>query len=135
MNYYKISKDLWSCIKKFATLEDAQAFADTLPDQPYQVEFYAPYVPISIQERLQMDMQFGQELVFVFVEDNRIMGTTQEQNDAILVKFRDILAFAQTGAIESINTHLPNIPVDEVFTQERKDKYMAMVTDYLAQFN
>jgi len=31
--------------------------------------------------------------------------------------------------------HLPNIPVDEVFTQERKDKYIQMVTDYLAQFN
>ena len=134
MNYYKISKDLWSCIKKFESLEDAQAFADSL-GEGYTAEFYAPYTPPTIQERLQMDMQFGQDLVFVFVEDNRIMGTTQEQNDAILVKFRDILAFAQTGAVESINAHLPNIPVDEVFTQERKDKYMAMVTDYLAQFN
>ena len=133
MDYYKISKDFWSAIKKFASLEDAQAFADSL-GEGYTAEFYAPYTPPTIQERLQMDMSFGQELVFVFVEDNRIMGTTQEQNDAILVKFRDILAFAQTGAIESINTHLPNIPVDEVFTQERKDKYIAMVTDYLAQF-
>lgn len=133
MNYYKIFKDLWSCVKKFATLEDAQAFADSL-GEGYTAEYYAPYTPPSIQERLQMDMSFGQDLVFVFVEDNRIMGTTQEQNDAILVKFRDILAFAQTGAIESINIHLPNIPVDEVFTQERKDKYTAMVTDYLAQF-
>ena len=133
MNYYKIFKDLWSCVKKFASLEDAQAFADSL-GEGYTAEFYAPYTPPTIQERLQMDMQFGQDLVFVFVEDNRIMGTTQEQNDAILVKFRDILAFAQTGAIESINAHLPTIPIDEVFTQERKDKYMAMVTDYLAQF-
>ena len=134
MNYYRISKDFWSCIKKFENLEAAQALADSL-GEGYTAEYYAPYTPPTIQERLKMDIQFGQDLVFVFVEDNRIMGTTQEQNDAILVKFRDILAFAQTGAIESINTHLPNIPVDEVFTQERKDKYMAMVTDYLAQFN
>ena len=134
MDYYKISKDYWSVTKLFPTLEDAQAFSNTLPDPPYEVEFFSTYTAPTIQERLQMDMSFGQDLVFVFVEDNRIMGTTQEQNDAILVKFRDILAFAQTGAIESINTHLPNIPVDEVFTQERKDKYMAMVTDYLAQF-
>jgi len=133
MNLYKISKDYWEVVKKFATLEDAQAFADSL-GEGYTAEFYAPYTSPTIQERLQMDMSFGQDLVFVFVEDNRIMGTTQEQNDAILVKFRDILAFAQTGAIESINTHLPNIPIDEVFTQERKDKYIAMVTDYLAQF-
>ena len=133
MDYYKISKDLWSTIQKFATLENAQAFADSL-GEGYMAEYYAPYTPPTIQERLQMDMQFGQDLVFVFVEDNRIMGTTQEQNDAILVKFRDILAFAQTGAIESINTHLPNIAVDEVFTQERKDKYIGMVTAYLSQF-
>jgi len=135
MNYYKIYKENFELVNLYESLEAAQAVADSLPDQPYQVEFYAPYVPMTIQERLNLDMSFGQDLVFVFVEDNRIMGTTQEQNDAILVKFRDILAFAQTGPIESINTHLPNIPVDEVFTQEGKDKYMAMVTDYLAQFN
>jgi len=134
MNLYKISKDLWSCIKKFESLDAAQTFADSL-GEGYTAEYYAPYTPPTLQERLSMDMEFGQQLVYVFVEDNRIMGTTQEQNDAILVKFRDILAFAQTGAIESINVHLPNIPVDEVFTQERKDKYIQMVTDYLAQFN
>ena len=134
MNYYEISKDYWSTIQKFATLQDAQTFANNL-GTGYNVQYVKPYNPPTIQERLQMDMSFGQDLVFVFVEDNRIMSTTQEQNDAILVKFRDILAFAQTGAIESINTHLPNIPIDEVFTQERKDKYIAMVTSYLAQFN
>ena len=134
MNYYKIFKDLFSCVKKFESLDAAQDFADSL-GEGYTAEYYAPYTPPTLQERLSMDMEFGQQLVYVFVEDNRIMGTTQEQNDAILVKFRDILAFAQTGAIESINVHLPNIPVDEVFTQERKDKYIQMVTDYLAQFN
>ena len=134
MNYYKIFKDYWEVIKKFESLDAAQTFADSL-GEGYTAEYYAPYTPPTLQERLSMDMEFGQQLVYVFVEDNRIMGTTQEQNDAILVKFRDILAFAQTGAIESINVHLPNIPVDEVFTQERKDKYIQMVTDYLAQFN
>lgn len=134
MNYYKISKDFWAVTKLFATIEDAQAFSDTLPNPPYEVELFSTYTAPTLQERLQMDMQFGQELVFSFVEDNRIMGTTQEQNDAILVKFRDILAFAQTGAINSINVHLPNITTDVVFTQERKDKYIQMVTDYLSQF-
>ena len=134
MDLYKILKNYWSVTKKFESLDAAQTFADSL-GEGYTAEYYAPYTPPTLQERLTMDMQFGQDLVFVFVEDNRIMGTTQEQNDAILVKFRDILAFAQTGAIESINVHLPSIPTDEVFTQERKDKYIQMVTDYLAQFN
>jgi hypothetical protein len=133
MNYYKIFKDLFSCVKKFESLDAAQAFADSL-GEGYTAEYYAPYTPPTLQERLTMDLQFGQDLVYVFVEDNRIMDITPAQSEAVLVKFRDILAFAQTGAITSINTYLPAIPVDEVFTQERKDKYMQMITDYLAQF-
>ena len=133
MNYYEISKDYWSTIQKFATLQDAQTFADSL-GEGYTAEYYAPYTPMTIQERLNLDMSFGQELVYVFVEDNRIMDITSAQSEAVLQKFRDILAFAQTGAITSIATYLPAIPVDEVFTQERKDKYIQMITDYLAQF-
>jgi hypothetical protein len=130
MNYYKIYKNLYSVIKKFASLEDAQAFADTLGED-YIAEFYAPYTAPTIQEKLQMDMQFGQDLVFVFVEDNRTMNITPEQSEAVLIKFRDILAFAQTGAITSIQTYLPAITTDDVFTQERKDKYMNMINQYL----
>ena len=133
MNYYKIIKGLYSVIKRFDTLEEAQAFADTLGDG-YTAEFYAPYVPITLQERLNSDLQFGQQLIYVFVEDNRIMEITSEQSEQVLVKFRDILAFAQTGAVTSIQTYLPLIPVDDVFTQERKDKYIQMISDYLAQF-
>ena len=79
-------------------------------------------------------MSFGSELINVFVYDNRVMEITTEQSEAVLVKFRDILAFAQTGAITSIQTYLPLIPIDEVFTQERKDKYIQMIDGYLAQF-
>ena len=133
MNYYKIYKDLWSTIQKFESLDAAQTFADSL-GEGYIAEYYAPYTPPTIQERLTMDLQFGQDLVYVFVEDNRIMDITPAQSEAVLQKFRDILAFAQTGAITSINTYLPAIPVDEVFTQERKDKYIEMITNYLNQF-
>mgnify|MGYP003671477672 CR=1 FL=1 len=53
MNYYKIIKGLYSVIKRFDTLEEAQAFAETLGDG-YTAEFYAPYVPITLQERLKI---------------------------------------------------------------------------------
>lgn len=134
MDYYKIYKDQWSLIKQFASLEDAQAFADTL-GTGYTAEFYKAYTPPTIQQRLDMDLDFGSHLVYIFVEDNRVMDITAEQSEAVLVKFRDILAFAQTGAITSIQTYLPLIPTDDVFTQQRKDKYVQMITDYLAQFN
>ena len=133
MNYYKITKDNWSVVKRFDTLEEAQTFADSL-GEGYTVEYIGPYIPPTVAERLDMDMNFCQDLITTFVYDNREIGTTQEQNDALMAKFQTILAFAQVGAVESINAHLPTIPTDEVFTQERKDKYMQMITQYLAQF-
>ena len=75
MDYYKIYKDQWSLIKQFATLEDAQAFADTL-GTGYIAEFYKAYTAPTIQERLIMDLEFGSSLIYVFVEDNRIMDIT-----------------------------------------------------------
>jgi len=134
MDYYKIYKDQWSLVKQFANLDDAQAFADTL-GVGYTAEFYKAYTPPTIQQRLDMDMDFGSHIIYIFVEDNRVMDITPEQSEAVLVKFRDILAFAQTGAITSIQNYLPLIPTDDVFTQERKDKYITMINEYLAQFN
>tara|TARA_R100001460_G_scaffold108066_1_gene158147 strand:+ start:4429 stop:4833 length:405 start_codon:yes stop_codon:yes gene_type:complete len=134
MNYYKISKDNWSCTKEFATLEDAQAFADSL-GEGYTVEYLAPVPEITIEERYMMDKQFCDELISTFVLDNRNIGTTSEQNDALMSKFQLVLGFAQVGAVLDINAHLPSIPTDDVYTQERKDKYMQMITQYLSQFN
>jgi len=134
MNYYKISKDLWSVTEKYNTIEEAQAFADSLPNGPYTVEYIGPYTPVSVAERLTMDMDFCQELINTFVYDNREMGTTQAQNDALMTKFQTILSFAQVGGVLSIEAHLPTIQTDEVFTQERKDKYIQTISDYLSQF-
>lgn len=133
MDYYKIYKAGFSIIKQFESLQDAQTFADGL-GVGYTAEFYKPYMPPTIQQRLEKDLNFGDYLIFVFVEDNRIMDITPEQSEAVLVKFRDILAFAQTGAITSIQNYLPLITTGDVFTQQRKDKYILLINDYLAQY-
>jgi len=133
MDYYKISKDYWNVVKKFSSLQDAQIFADSL-GEGYTAEFYAPYIPPTIEEKTHMNMTFGSELVTLFINDNAAMNPTQEQSDALMSKFQTILSFAQVGGITSINAHLPSIPTDEIFTQERKDKYLQMIADYLSQF-
>lgn len=133
MDYYKTSKENWSVIQKYETEAEAIAVANSF-GSGYTVEFYAPYVPLSVASRLDMDLKEGDRLIYVFVEDNRIEGVTPEQSELLLVKFRDILGFAQTGAITSIATYLPGITTDAVFTQERKDKYIKMIDDYLNQF-
>ena len=133
MNYYKISKDNISITKVFATLEEAQAFADSL-GQGYTVEIGAPYEPPSIAQRQQMDLDFCNELVNTFVYDNRQVQTTTAQKAALMSKFQNLLLFAQVGDVKTINADLPTIPTDEIYTEARKQKYIQMISDYLAQF-
>ena len=133
MNYYKIYKDLWSCVARFDTLEDAQAFAASL-GEGYGVEFVEPYTPPTIADRQQMDMNFCNELVNTFVYDNRQVQTTTEQKAALMSKFQNLLLFAQVGDVKTINADLPTIPTDEIYTEARKQKYIQMISDYLAQF-
>lgn len=133
MNYYKISKDNWSVTKTFNTLQEAQTFADSLGDG-YTVEFISTHVTASLGERLYMDMDFGNELFITFLEDNRSIQMTPSQSKSTLSKFRDIMDFSKTGAITAISASLPSITTDDIFTQDRKDKYTKMITNYLSQF-
>lgn len=134
MNYYKISKANWSVVQEYATIEEAQAFADSL-GEGYTAEYIGAVVPISIEQRYEMDKNFCDNLISTFVLDNRNIGTTPAENDMLMGKFQLVLGFAQVGAVKDIDAHLPSIPTDEVYTEERKDKYIQMITDYLAQFS
>ena len=134
MNYYKISKDFWSTVQEYESLEDAQAYADSL-GEGYTVEYVSPVIPITIEQRYSIDKQFCDDLISTFVLDNRNIGTPPEQNDALMSKFQLVLGFAQVGAVKDIDAHLPSIPTDEVYTEERRDKYLQMISDYLAQFS
>lgn len=133
MNYYKISKDNWSVVQKYENIEQAEVFAQSL-GEGYSVEYVGEVKPITIEQRYEMDKAFCNDLISTFVLDNRNIGTTPAQNDALMSKFQLVLGFAQVGAVKDIDAHLPSIPIDEVYTQERKDKYLQMLADYLGQF-
>jgi hypothetical protein len=57
MDYYKISKDNWQCIKQFNSLADAQAYADTL-GTGYVAAFWRSYQIPSLLDKLNMDLNF-----------------------------------------------------------------------------
>ena len=133
MNIYKIFKNNWQVLAKFKNEAEALAAADSF-GPGYSVEFVAPYNAPTLEERLEKDLYFGNYLIIVFVQDNRNQGINTEQSESILLKFRDILAFAQTGAITSISKYLPAIKTDEVYTEERKAKYIDLINNYLNQF-
>lgn len=133
MDYYKISKDNWSVIEKYATEAAAQTAADDL-GTGYTVTYLYPYVPPTPEDRFDMDKFFCNDLINIFLQDNRVAGVTTEQGEALMAKFSTTLNFAQVGAVTSVDYHIKNMATDDVFTQERKDKYIELITNYLSQF-
>ena len=133
MDYYKISKENWSVTQKYNTKEDADAVADSL-GTGYTVEYLYPYVPPTAEERLGSDKSFCDNLINIFLQDNRIAGVTAEQGEALMTKFSTTLSFAQVGAVTSVQYHIQNMTTDDIFTTERKEKYVKLITDYLNQY-
>ena len=133
MDYYKISKDNWSVTEKYSTEQEAQAVADGL-GTGYTLTYLYPYTPPTPEERLGSDQSFCNNLITIFLQDNRIAEVTAQQGEALMGKFATTLSFAQVGAITSVQYHIQNMTTDDVFTQERKDKYIQLIADYLNQF-
>lgn len=134
MNIYKIYKNNWSVLKRFDTIEEAQAFADSL-GEGYSVEFIEEYTPPSVEERLVLDLDFCTFLVDRFTLENREAGITEPEALALLAKFKDILSMCQVGAINSVYLLLQNVDVDTIYTQARKDKDLADIENYLNSYN
>jgi len=134
MNYYKIYKEGWQVISKFNNITEAQAKADSL-GTGYSVEYLYPYVPTTPAERLGSDIDFCDSLITIFLQDNRIAEVTAEQGEILMAKFTTTLSFAQVGAVTSVQYHIKNMVTDTVFTQQRKTKYLDMITNYLSQYN
>ena len=87
--------------------------------------------PIA-DDTLLSDITFGQSLIKTFLQDNRkIQGITESQSIQLLQKFQVIRSFCEVGDIKSVNSLLPTLEIDSVFTQERKDKYILLVQNYL----
>lgn len=133
MDIYKITNNKQSFYKNFETLEEAQTFAASLgPD--FKAELIGPYTPPTIEERLSMDLDFCNSLTLRFVEDNRAAGITEAQSLALMSQFKDILSFSQVGAVGSVYTLLQAITPGEIYTQERKDKDLNDINNYLNSF-
>jgi hypothetical protein len=134
MNVYKIYNSLKSYFKRFDTIEEAQAYADSL-GEGYSVEFVEEYTPPTAEERLALDTDFCTFLVNRFNILNREAGVTEPEALALLAKFKDILSMAQVGAINSVYLLLQNVEVDSIYTQARKDKDLSDIENYLNSFN
>lgn len=85
-------------------------------------------------ESLENDKAFGDVLVNEFLVDNRIspLSFNPQLSISVLQKFQIVKALAEVGDIKNVMLMLGLIETDELFTQERKDKYILMCEKHLA---
>jgi hypothetical protein len=151
MNQYKFTKPniSRSFKKEYATLEEAQAFADSYDGGGWNIEDLGEVPKPSTSEKLRMNKAFGVLLEDAFLEDNMEFmiydPTSEKANDegyrhinpyesmALGTKFKNVSFLLSKGDIKSVKEIFDQnlIATDTIFTQERKDKYTQMITDYL----
>ena len=137
MQTYKITDTKVSYYKNFASLIAAQTFADSL-GEGYTATLAPPneQIPaLTPAEIVQMNVEFGNSLVTMFMVDNAEIGVIPESESlALLAKFQQVLPLAQLGSIKVVSELLPTLTTDAYFTQTRKDKYINLIAQYLSQF-
>lgn len=132
MNYYKIFNNITSIVKRFDTQAQADAFAASLGDG-YAAEFIEPYTPPGTAEKIQQDIDFCTQLTDRFLKENRDAGITEAQSIELLAQFKDIMSMAQVGAVPSVYSLLQGVTVGEIYTQERKDRDLQDLQNYINQ--
>lgn len=135
MKTYKILKDNWATFQNFNSLEEAEIWALEKLGQGCTVIISDEQIlPITAEQKLQLDLEFGKQLIKDFLTDNRLITPAVSPTESLelLNKFQNIEKLASLGDIKSVSILLNGIAVDNrLFTQERKDKYLTMISNYL----
>lgn len=136
MNTYKISKDTWSTYQLFSDLQAAESWTISNLGLGYTVELSTDIqiTPVSPEEKLLNDQNFGAMLIEMFLLDNRLItpAVTPSESLQLLSEFDNIEKLASLGDIKSVQILLNAVQTDpRLFTQARKDKYLALIAGYL----
>lgn len=97
-----------------AAEHDAYVASITQPSKP---DFTA-----IVEERIAI----GRKIMTAYLADNAAINLTFAQSVEQLQKFQTVKAFLEVGNLEDSKILIANVATDDVFTQERKDKYLAM---------
>ena len=132
MNIYKITNNVRTFEYKASTLEEAQIFANNYGDG-YTASFYKEYIKDQ-KAQLKEDIYFGNDLINEFLLDNRNISpsVTTEESIQLSTALSDLEKLARLGDIKTVQLLVNNLTTDErLITQERKDKYIQMILNYL----
>jgi hypothetical protein len=129
---YKISKESWATYQLFNDILEAEQWTLTNLGTGYTVEV-SPDIqitPLTPEEKLSSDINFGAMLIDMFLLDNRLIvpHVTPTESLNLLSEFNNIEKLARLGDIKSVSILMNGVQTDNrIFTQERKDKYMTLI--------
>lgn len=92
-----------------------------------QLQASQPPAPIDFKQIVINRIEKGKEVITEYLADNASINLTFDQSLTQLQKFQVVKAFLEVGNLEDSIILIQNTEVDEVFTQERKDKYLTML--------
>lgn len=98
---------------------------------------YVPDDPKSdfnvIRNTIIRDMDFGKNLVLDYLAENKQMNLSTADSVGQLQKLSAIKMLLESGAIGAAFELLQGVPVDGIFTQGRKEKFLSDLKKYLGQ--
>lgn len=134
---YKATNGQHDIFKNFDTLADAEVyFIPILGDNYIIAEAPAEeqIIPRTAQQKVADDLAFGNSLYFEFLVDNEATPATAEEVGLMFLKFGRAKNALLAGAIVQVRYEVSVLTVDSLFTQERKDKYLLMIDNYLSLY-
>lgn len=127
-SFYKNSTDLISAQNYFTNVGLSVEYIVTEASTEEQIP------ELTTEQRVKNDLEFGNHLYFTFLVDNESTPATPQEVGAMFVKFGDAKNALLAGAIVQARYEVSILTTDSLFTQSRKDKYLAMMDAYLSQY-
>jgi len=139
MKTYKATLGPNSYLQNFADLTAAKAyFEPLLPGCTVKEADAADQIPVkSDAEKLTERQTFGKQLLNEYLIDNDLIASqrgypfTIEETVQQAQKFQLVMGILPLGSLKQCLTIIEGTAIDTIFTQERKDKYIASLNQFI----
>lgn len=140
MPTYKAQQDQFTYLNNFSDLQAAETYYDSVLTGDYSLSLASDseqIIPITLEEKLKLDKDFGSYLIDLFLLDNRLItpAVSPAESLQLLSQFETIEKLANLGDIKSVNILLQNIQTDiRLFTDDRKTKYLELIENHINSY-
>lgn len=100
---------------------------DSISEHEQYINSKVPDPEIQFRELVKDRIEKGKEIVIEYLTDNAKVNLTYEQSLQQLSKFQVVKAFLEVGNLEDSFAIISQTETDEIFTEERKQKYLTML--------